>query len=126
MERTEDVERGLGLIPALGEVMPEEADVGFANRRDEVMFAGRIQWYVPEEDQVPAIASGEVFFQMLGRVFGESGEEVGVGVGDAAGGFEESLPLGVLAYGRKDFAHRPLDARPVYSAPFRHHSGQIS
>lgn len=28
LERTEDVERGVGLIPALGEVMPEEADEG--------------------------------------------------------------------------------------------------
>src|ERR687889_437676 len=78
-----------------------------------MMFAHRCHRQVADENEVARIffKSGH---EIAGGVFGEAGEESSVGFGDALGGLDKALPVGVLANGEKDLTHSPCDARPVH------------
>src|SRR3712207_825849 len=81
-----------------------------------MMFAESCYRQVADENEV-----ARIFFkgsrEMAGGVFGEAAEESGVGVGDALGGLDKALPVGVLADGEEDLTHSPCDARPVHHIP---------
>jgi hypothetical protein len=74
------------------------AHVGLADHRQEVMFAERIQGYVPDQDHL-AMFFLEPNVKVPGRVIGKPGEEEHVGFGDAARRASEAFPFRVFAYG---------------------------
>src|SRR5215204_2903563 len=74
------------------------AHVGLADHRQEVMFAERIQGYVPDQDHL-AMFFLEPNVKVPGWVIGKPGEEERVGFGDAARRTSEAFPVGVFAYG---------------------------
>jgi hypothetical protein len=62
-----------------------------------VMFAERIQGYVPDQDHL-AMFFLEPNVKVPGWVIGKPGEEERVGFGDAARRTSEAFPFGVFAY----------------------------
>src|SRR5919199_765330 len=81
-----------------------------------MMFANRSYRQGADENEVARIflKGGR---EIAGGVFGEAGEESGVGFGDALGGLHKALPVGILADGKEDLTHSPCDARPVHHIP---------
>ena len=74
------------------------AHVGLADHRQEVMFAERIQGYVPDQDHL-AMFFLEPNVKVPGWVISKPGEEERVGFADAARRTSEAFPFGVFAYG---------------------------
>lgn len=63
-----------------------------------MMFAQTCHRQVSDEDEVASFL-GEAAFEVAGGVFGEAGEELGVGRGDPFWCLDEALSIGVLADG---------------------------
>src|SRR5918994_3460796 len=94
------------------------AYVGLADHRQEVMFAERIQGYVPDQDHL-AMFFPEPDVKVLGWVIGKPGEEERVGFGDAARRASEAFPFRVFAYGYKQLPDGAFDPEPVYPVSSR-------
>jgi hypothetical protein len=100
-------------------------DVGPAHEGEQVMLAHARKRQVPQQDRVVAVCF-ERDLQVVGRVFVQAREEVGVCLGDALGGLDQALPPRVLADSVQDLTHRPFDAWSIYAPLFGHPSSPRS
>ena len=89
------------------------AYVGLADHRQEMMFAERIQRYVPDQDHL-AMFFLKPNVQVPGWIIGKPGEEERVGFGDTARRAPEAFPFRVFAYGYEYLSDGALDPGCVY------------
>jgi hypothetical protein len=80
------------------------------------MLAQGVEGDIPE-DYRPILLLAEATLQHLQRVPVEPREQVSIHVGDAPRRLGETLPLGILADGSDDLAHRLSDPGAVYHVP---------
>ena len=104
---------------AIGEV----GDVGLPLEGHEVVLAHGVEGDVAEDDQL-VVTLGEGGREMLGRIFPQAAEQLGVHLGDAFGGLTQPLAVGVFADGAENVSDSSFDtlkvhARRPYRAPGR-------
>jgi hypothetical protein len=89
------------------------AHVGFTDKRHKVVFAERIQRYIPDQNHL-AMFFLEPDVEVPGWVIGKSGEEERVGFGDALRRASEAFPFRVFAYGDQYLPDGAFDPRLIH------------
>jgi hypothetical protein len=92
----------------------EIGDVRPAGEREEMMLAEGLEFDVAEEDDL-VVTFMEDGAEMEPGILIEAGEEFGIRPGDAVGGLEESLAVGVFTDGQKNLADGALEPGQIHA-----------
>jgi hypothetical protein len=88
-------------------------DVGFADQRQQMMLAGRVEGDVPDVDHLVVVLL-KIDGQLLDGIHAQPGEQELVGPRDPRGRVSRAYPVGILPHGDQYLADGPLDAGQIY------------